>query len=186
MTGIESLHHYDRIDYSASADTRVSGTRTISPIGAIIHSTGGTDSTQWLRGSSADAGTPASANCLIDKRGRQVTLCPNDRFPYHAGRSRLRLDRLYTGDEISQLLIGIELEYTDDECPTWEQYDSCADVILWYGRRYMWRWPFVLYGHYGVAVPLGRRSDPVRFDWGALMGCLYLRSSAMRLPGLES
>lgn len=80
--------------------------------------------------------------------------------------------------------MGVELECTQDQAPTFEQYDSLADLIVLYGLIWAWRWPYIIYGHYSVARPIGRRSDPVNFDWGTLMGRLYVRSMAAKVPGL--
>lgn len=178
------LRTYDRPDHSSNTSLSVLGDRTISPRGTLIHSTSGVNSEEWLSGGSAEAGRPASANALITKTGRQIILCPEHKFPYHAGQSRLELDRVYTGDDLSQVLVGIELEYLDTERPNTIQYDSLADIIIWYSRLYQWRWPHVILAHSGVALPRGRRSDPVSFDWGNLMGRLYVRSLEAKLPGL--
>lgn len=175
---------YVRTDITVSTSADVLGTRTVRPAGCLIHSTGGTDSREWLAGDSAKAGRAASTNALIDRAGAQWIICPDDKYPYHAGRSRVQLDRIYTDDEVSQVLIGIEIEYRDTERPNTIQYDSLADIIIWYSRLYQWRWPHVILAHSGVALPLGRRSDPVSFDWGNLMGRLYVRSLEARLPGL--
>lgn len=175
---------YVRSDHSANTSVRVLSDRTISPRGALIHSTSGVSSEEWLTGGSAKAGNPASANALITKTGEQIIICPNNKFPYHAGKSRLELERTYTGDEVSQVLIGIELEYLDTETPNTIQYDSLSDIIIWYSRLYQWRWPHLIMAHSGVALPLGRRSDPVSFDWGHLMGRLYVHSLAAELGGL--
>lgn len=98
--------------------------------------------------------------------------------------STLQPDRTYHGNEVSELLVGIELECLDSQLPTYAQYDSLADLIIYLAGLYDWRWPFILYGHYAVARPLGRRSDPVNFDWGELMGRLYLRAKLAGVAGL--
>lgn len=176
---------YARIDVSSNTDLRVCGDRTLSPRGAIIHTTGGVDSREWLQGQSANAGSAASADALIERSGRQLLLLPQGKFAYHAGISVAWADREYRNSEVNQAFIGIELECLDTERPTWPQYDSLADLILYFARLYGWAWPMFIYGHYAVARPLGRRSDPVNYDWGDLMGRLYVRSVAMQLPGME-
>lgn len=82
------------------------------------------------------------------------------------------------------MLFGIELECAWSEQPTFEQIDSCAEEIVFRARQYQWRWPFVIEGHYGVALPQGRRSDPWLLDWGSFMGRLFVRSQAGLIPGL--
>lgn len=184
MTG-EGLQHYERHDVTASTDPRVSGNRSITPAATLVHTSSGDHSRSWLQGGSADAGTPASSNALIDRDGTQWQITPDSRYPYHAGWSSYRATRSYTGDEVSQLFIGIEVECRDDQYPTWQQYDSLADLQIYYAIKYNWRWPLITLGHYAVAIPLGRRSDPVHFDWGAWLGRLYVRAKATNLPGLE-
>jgi hypothetical protein len=78
----------------------------------------------------------------------------------------------------------VELECLDAQLPTWQQYDSLAELMIFWAGLYNWRWPLVYYGHYAVARPVGRRSDPVNFDWGTLAGRLYIRAWAAKLPGL--
>lgn len=178
------LNQYGRNDVSSNTDLRVCGSRLISPSGCLIHTTSGTDSLQWLQGGSARAGSPASADALIGRQGTQYLITPAGRYAYHAGRSIYTSDRAYAGDEVSQKLLGIELECLDTESPTFEQYDSLGDLLVYYAELHAWRWPLTLLGHYAVARPLGRRSDPINFDWGWLMGRLYVRALAAQLPGL--
>jgi hypothetical protein len=76
------------------------------------------------------------------------------------------------------------LEYRAGESPTWQQYDSLAEQIVVWAERWSWRWPYVQYGHYGIASPIGRKSDPYLFDWGSYMGRLYVRSAGANIAGL--
>lgn len=85
---------------------------------------------------------------------------------------------------MSQKLLGIELECLDTQQTTFEQYDSLAELIVERANHYGWRWPFIILGHYAVARPLGRRSDPVNYDWGWLMGRLYVRARLANIPGM--
>jgi hypothetical protein len=100
------------------------------------------------------------------------------------GKSEVWLDRWYRGDAASEILVGWELECLDTQAPTWQQIDSLAEGIVALTPAYGWRWPFVLFGHGGEAIPVGRRSDPRHLDWGALMGRLYVRSLAAGVPGM--
>jgi hypothetical protein len=72
----------------------------------------------------------------------------------------------------------------DEQSPTFEQLDSLAELIVERAGHYGWRWPFIILGHYAVARPHGRRSDPVNFDWGWFAGRLYVRAYAGQVPGL--
>src|SRR5690349_7253973 len=102
------LAAYERGDVSHNTDIRVCGYRTISPSGCLIHTTSGADSLQWLQGGSANAGSPASSDALIGRQGSQSLITPDGRFAYHAGQSLWIFDRTYVGDEVSQVLLGIE------------------------------------------------------------------------------
>lgn len=179
-----SLNTYVRNDVSIHTSLRVCGSRTIGPRGTLIHSTSGTNSLSWLQGGSADAGAPASADALIGREGTQYLITTPGRYAYHAGQSIYTLDRAYRNDEVSQILLGVELEQTESQPPTFAQLDSLADLIVHYAFLWAWRWPFTILGHYAVARPLGRRSDPLNFDWGWLMGRLFVRSASVHLPGL--
>lgn len=180
----EKLIPYGYADLSDSTSLSVCGNRTLSPRGALIHSTSGTNSLKWLQGGSAKAGAPASADYLIRRDGYRYGLTPIGKYAYHAGQSRYTLDRAYINNEVSQVLIGVELEALDQESPTFSQVDSLAELIVQMAPHYGWRWPFIILGHYAVARPLGRRSDPVNFDWGWLMGRIYVRALDALVPGL--
>lgn len=175
---------YDRTNLAASTDSCVWAIRHDKPRGCLIHTTGGVDSREWLKGGSCAAGTPAGSDALIQRDGHQYILTTASQYAYHAGRSWLYLEGNLAGDEVSEALVGIELECLDDQAPTYEQYDSLADLIVQYGLIWNWRWPYIIYGHYAVARPIGRRSDPVNFDWGSFMGRLYVHALAAKVPGL--
>lgn len=90
----------------------------------------------------------------------------------------------YHGVQVSERLLGVELECRDNELVTWQQIDSLAELIVQLSIVYGWRWPYYLIGHYEVARPIGRRSDPQGLDWGSLMGRLYYRAKLARVPGM--
>lgn len=179
------LPDYTLNNYGGISSFVVSDSRRVSPVGTCVHTTGGVDSLDWLLGGSARAGSPASADFLIDRTGQRFRLCLPERYPFHAGKSKLEYNnKLYRGNQVSELLMGVELECSDSELVTWQQYDSCAQTIVEEGVSHGWRWPYYLVGHYSIALPLGRRSDPLGFDWGALMGRLYVRALAAGIGGL--
>lgn len=181
----DGLPDYGISDVSSVTSPLVNADRRISAIGTCIHTTSGFNSLSWLMGDSARSGKPASADYLIGRIGERTKITPGDRYAYHAGQSALVYnDRVYRDNEVSQLLIGIEIECSDTELVTWQQYDSLAQTIVEVGLDKGWRWPYYLVGHYSVARPLGRRSDPVSFNWGALMGRLYVRAKAADVGGL--
>jgi N-acetyl-anhydromuramyl-L-alanine amidase AmpD len=177
--------NYNHVSNSGGADPRNFGFGRPGPIGTLIHSTDGTNSLSWLTTGSAASGHPASADYLIDRDGTQHSICPAGRYPYHAGKGQLIYNnRLYKGDEVSQLLIGVELENMSTTLCTYEQHDSLAELVVRLGLTWGWRWPYYLVGHYETARPVGRRSDPQGLDWGSFMGRLYLRASQLNIAGL--
>lgn len=175
---------YDRTNLATSVNPCVWAIRHDKPRGCLIHTTSGTDSREWLKGGSCAAGTPAGADALIQRDGHQYIFTTPGQFAYHAGNSYWYHEGQLAGDEVSEALVGVELECLDDQAPTYEQYDSLAELVVQYGLIWGWRWPYIVLGHYAVARPIGRRSDPVNFDWGELMGRLYVHALAARVPGL--
>lgn len=182
---MSGLPDYRIVDVSRTTSPVVNDNRRISPIGTCVHTTSGVNSLDWLTVGSQQAGTPASADYLIERDGTTYKITPDGRYAYHAGQSRLDYaGHTYTGDEVSQLLIGVELEALDNQGVTWQQVDALAALIVHLSVDWRWRWPYIIYGHYEVARPVGRRSDPQGLDWGALMGRLYVRSLQASVGGL--
>lgn len=168
-------------DVSARTDARVNFPRRIRPLGALIHTTAGSNSLLWLQGDSAEAGKPASADYLISRDGHRYKISPAGRCAYHAGSSRLfHSNILYKNDKVSEVLIGIELEQAGEQDITREQYVSLAELLQELALTWAWAGDYPIYGHYAVARPLGRRSDPCNFDWGVLRA--LLRDASVQLP----
>lgn len=181
----DGLPNYSAFDVSSTTSIGVNDNRRISPIGACLHTTSGANSLAWLQRDSERAGNTASADFLISRLGERYKITPDGRYAYHAGQSTLDYNNhLYHGDEVSQLLLGVELESRVDELVTWQQVDSLAELIIAEGLRWGWRWPYYLRGHYDIARPIGRRSDPLGLDWGSLMGRLYIRAKTAGIAGM--
>lgn len=179
------IKRYATLDVRSATSARVIGSRRFKPVGACIHNTDGSNSLAWLQGSSANAGRPASADCLVSKSGQRYLLTGPSNYAYHAGTTATVGGPFLIGpDMANHYLLGIELEYRSLEGPTFEQVDSCAEQLIDWAIYWGWRWPLVIFGHYGLAVPIGRRSDPFLLDWGSLMGRLYLRAQTANLAGL--
>lgn len=177
-------HHYSSLDVRRAVSSSVIGDRWHKPIGACIHHTNGVNSLAWLTGSSAIAGTPASADVLINKRGSRYLLTDSGQYAYGVGQVSSVIQKLFFPGNPNEYLLSVELEYKALEAPTFEQYDSAAEQIVNWAIKYAWQWPFVLYGHYGIAAPLGRKSDPYNFNWGSFMGRLYHHSQDAKIAGL--
>jgi len=179
-----TVQRYPVVDYRRNTVYAVTGPGRPGPVGTLVHTTDGIDSLSWLTGGSAAEGAPAGADCLITREGKRYELCPPGRYPYHAGKSEVFLSRWYRGNDVSKLLLGPEVEALASQDVLWVQIDSLAEYVVEKALLYGWRWPFVIFGHGGEATPAGRRSDPRHFDWGALMGRLYLRSKLAGIAGM--
>lgn len=181
----DGFSDYRVFDHSGDVDSRNYGLGRPSVVGTLIHTTSGTNSLSWLVSGSAASGNPASCDYLIARSGDRYKLQRPGRYPYHAGKSSWQYDeKIYVGDEVSKRLYGVELECLDTEYCTWQQLDSLAELIVHLGIDNGWRWPYYVLGHYEVARPLGRRSDPQGFLWGDFMGRLYARAKHLDVGGL--
>lgn len=177
---------YKDYDVSLATDTRLSFLRALPAEGALVHTTAGLNSLAYLQGGVLHEGRIAGATYLIDRDGTRRLLTPAHRVAFHAGQSELLYrDKLYQGDMVSQLLIGYELECSDNQYVTYEQHDSLAERIVMDGIAWGWRFPYAVFGHYSVARPTGRRSDPVNFQWGDFFGRLLVHARRRHIDGLE-
>lgn len=159
---------YTYRDVSAATSKDVGGFRVVKRKGIVLHETIGINSLYWLQGGSALAGRPASADFLIDRKGDVFQLTQPGRFAFHTGVARWQLQQ-DPDRSLSQSFIGIELENHPDngQKVTTEQYIACA----WLIRRLISYHPIDIrniVGHYQVALPAGRKSDPLTLNWAML------------------
>lgn len=176
---------YELRDDSSRFDSRNGFPYGGSRSGTLVHTSSGTSSLNWLLSGSAVEGHPASADYLIDRNGTRHQITPKGIAPYHAGVSVAYIHgRRYVNDAVSAVLVGAELEQIAEQQVTYEQYDSLAELIVQLSDVFGWRWPYTIFGHYEVARPLGRRSDPVNFAWGDFMGRLYYHARVAGISGL--
>lgn len=185
------LTNYREVDNSKDTLPQLYYVRGVTPLGAEVHTTSGLNSLSYLQGGSVAAGRPASIDFLIDRTGKRHRIVPRGHGSYHAGiGSYTELDgagsviRTIKDDDVSRRFVGYELECLDNQVPTLQQLDSLAESIVLEGLSYGWRWPYNIIGHYATARPLGRRSDPVNFNWGQFLGRLYVWAAAYKIPGL--
>lgn len=156
------------INVSKKTSSSVTRRRDIARKGIVLHETIGTDSLDWLQGGSARVGRSASSDFLIHRDGTIYQITQPGYYAFHAGKSRWRLiqDPDYT---LNQSFVGIELENHPGRGQkiTDPQYIACAAVI----RRLLSQHniPILnLVGHYQVALPHGRKSDPITLDYAIL------------------
>jgi len=100
-----------------------------------------------------------SSHLLIDRAGNITQYVPFNRKAHHAGQSQFN-GRLQCND----FSIGIELEGTDHEAFTDQQYAVLAEVTCALLARYPGITPERITGHSDIAP--GRKTDPGPcFDW---------------------
>jgi len=100
-----------------------------------------------------------SSHLLIRRDGRLIQYVPLDQRAWHAGESAFEGQA-----QCNDFSIGIELEGTDHQPYTQEQYQTLASVT----RKIMHRYPAItpqrITGHATIAP--GRKTDPgPAFDW---------------------
>ena len=104
-------------------------------------------------------GVRVSAHLLIDRAGNCTQFVPFHRRAWHAGQSS------FGGREnCNDFSIGVELEGTDDDAYTAEQYSSLLNLTRVLMRNYPAVTPARIAGHSDIAP--GRKTDPgPAFDW---------------------
>lgn len=176
--------YYAESDYTGSSNTSCSMARVQPAIGTIVHSTGGTNSRAVLQGLGGNIGDCVSAHALINKDGTRDILYASDRVCFHAGATWWPGIRRRNVDTANEVFLGVELEQLSDEAATYQQIDSLAELIVFWALDNGWRFPYLIYGHSALAAPLGRKSDPYRFDCGMFFGRLLFHSRLWAIAGL--
>ena len=108
------------------------------------------------------AGLRVSAHCLIERNGHLTQFVSFKDRAWHAGQSCWQ-DR----ENCNDFSIGIELEGTDDEAYTDDQYDRLAALVIALRNQYPAISKQSICGHNDIAP--GRKTDPgPYFDWAKL------------------
>jgi N-acetylmuramoyl-L-alanine amidase len=154
------------IDKTAETDPRVyGGTMTDGgPQGCIIHATGSSSEAgdeQWL---STYHANPVSIQQLVKRDGTIIQLVSNSKIAWHAGASSLN-----RRSDCNSWCMGIEICNRNDgkEAYTDAQYESVAQTLAYNCARYHIPDANVA-THARVALPAGRKNDPLRFDMARL------------------
>ena len=113
-----------------------------------------------------DPNTRVSAHYVIDKTGRIVQMAPIEKRAWHAGRSALDGER-----HVNDFSVGIELVNRNDGIDPYPQaqLEAAAAVI----RRLRERHAIPdcrIVSHAEVALPAGRKNDPLGLDLDRLRG----------------
>jgi hypothetical protein len=181
---MDEHRNYNRVDIRSALLPAAAGTRRRNPIGTIVHHTDGIDSTSVLTGHHASGEESVSADVLIGRDGIRKYITRWDQYAYGVGATISNAIQWGMYDNPNERWDSIEVEYMPLQGPTWQQYDSTAECIVERAAHWAWRWPFRIYGHYGIAVPMGRKSDPFLWDWGSFMGFLLTRAQEAGVTGL--
>lgn len=120
-----------------------------------------------------------SAHFLIDRQGQLTQYVSCDKRAWHAGQS------LWCGrPRCNDFSIGIELEGSDRDAYTDNQYQVLAELIQCLASHYPTIKPWQLAGHEEIAP--GRKTDPgPGFDWARLCAVLEV-SPEQRLAALSA
>jgi N-acetyl-anhydromuramyl-L-alanine amidase AmpD len=137
-------------------------------MGVVLHATAGSDkgAVAWMQNPAARA----SCHVHIDRDGTTVRMVPDTERAWHAGVSQWKgfndVNSITLGWEIGNLNNGIE-PYTD------LQYGVLAQMAAHYIRQGLklddivggppLRGDYTSHAH--VARPIGRKNDPLKFDW---------------------
>ena len=150
-------------DVSGSTSESVTGVRSTGRAGIVLHSTEGVDSLEWLQGGSARSGKPASADYLVTRAGDIYQITAHLHFAYHVGVGTWRGIHNSFG-RLNECLVGIELESIQDNHPRYTDEQIISSVLLVRALFAYHRLDVLgLVRHGDIALPPGRRSDPVAF-----------------------
>ena len=144
---------------SPNSEERPSGT----PVSAIIMHATGTATGQEAVNTFLNPDSKRSSHFVIDRNGAIIEMVPPRRRAFHAGRSIL--DGI---PDLNNYSIGIELVGRNDGQPySNAQYAATAALI---GRLRMHHTipDSRIVSHAAVAIPPGRKTDPVGFDFERL------------------
>lgn len=152
------------IDVSAKTDPSLKPRRTVRRRGIVIHTTMGYDSLSWLQRDSIQAGRPASADFLIARNGDIYQITEPGTHAWHTGRARWRTHMDQDGS-LSHSYVGIEIESAEHrgQYMTSLQYIACAALVRKLVQQHGIGVDNIV-GHWQVAMPRGRKQDPMKFD----------------------
>lgn len=150
------------IDRTAQTDPRVYGDRpegAASIKGILLHHTGSANEQgdySWLSQYHAN---PVSIHKLLQRDGTAIQIVKNEKRAYHAGRSNWPL----LGD-CGDTMIGYEIcNRGDGEAFSASQYEMVARMVAYDTARYHIP-SYNVTMHRLVALPYGRKNDPLGFD----------------------
>lgn len=130
----------------------------------VIHTSMGYNSLLWLQGASSLAGLPASSDFLINRLGWIYQITRPGMFAYHTGKARWLWLQDADGT-LNQSAVGIELECAEQDKQRVNnlQYIACAALCRQLINSHDIL-PDGIVTHAMVALPRGRKNDPLFFD----------------------
>ena len=152
-------------DVSADTNREVIGMRTILRRGILLHETIGFSSLHYLQGGALSEGKKVSADYLISRTGDIYQITPPGYYAFHSGVARWQLYQ-ESDRSINQGFVGVELENN----PSMGERIPAPEYIAlaWLIRQLCAVFEIDvrnIVGHYQVALPSGRKSDPVTLNW---------------------
>lgn len=136
----------------------------------VLHTTGGTDSRNWLskwnKANSASEQNNVSIHYLVQRDGLIYKIIDDTKRAWHVGKSKMP-DGETDGNSAS---IGIEIEHLNEPDFTEKQLQSVAELVNAKMQEHRISGEHVV-SHASVALPLAgqpggpRKIDPVHFDW---------------------
>ncbi len=131
----------------------------------IMHSTGGKDSRNWLskwnKGQPKSAQNQVSIHYLVQRNGIVYRIIDDAQRAWHAG-----IGKMLGGEtDCNSCSIGIELEHLNEPNYTEPQLNNAAELVAQLIQQYDIS-PAEVVSHASIALPKGRKIDPVNFDWG--------------------
>lgn len=132
----------------------------------VLHTTGGTDSRNWLskwdKKNEASEQNNVSIHYLIRRDGIIYRIIDDAKRAWHVGKVKMP-DGETDGNSCS---LGIEIEHFNEVDFPEAQLQSLAVLVGAKMTEYNIDGKHVV-SHASVALPPGRKIDPVHFDWGA-------------------
>ncbi len=143
----------------------------------VIHSTV-EPTTEGTEGIFLNAAKKVSAHFVVGKDGRVVQMVPVEKRAWHAGKSML--DGV---SDVNSYSIGIEMVNLNDGVDPYPpaQVEAVAGLIRLIRSRYNVPDNRVV-SHAQIAQPAGRKSDPVGFDFEALLKLARTPETSTSVP----
>lgn len=141
--------------------------RTASIKYIVLHTTGGIDSKKWLsewnKQNHNSEQNNVSVHYLIQRDGTIYRIIDDTKRAWHVGVSRMP-DGETDGNSVA---LGIEIEHLNESDFPDVQLNSVAILVNELSTKYHILRKHVV-SHASVATPLGRKIDPVQFNWNDL------------------